>query len=199
MTSPAPLPADEDARLARLRALAVLDSAPEALFDAMARTASLVCGTPIAMLSLVDAQRQWFKAVVGLPGVTETPRDVAFCGHAILGETVLEVPDARHDARFASNPLVTGDPNIRFYAGAPLRLGDGSALGTLCVIDRQPRHLTAQQRELLRQLADVAAQALELRARAVAALEAAEVGRQRLEQVYQSTPAMLYCADAESR
>lgn len=157
----APLPSNETERLDALRALDVLDSGPEREFDALVHAAALTCGVPISLISLVDADRQWFKANVGLPGVTETPRELAFCAHAILQEGVLEVPDATADPRFAGNALVTGDPDIRFYAGAPLRLGDGTRAGTLCVIDRRPRTLDATQREVLRHLALAAAQMLE--------------------------------------
>jgi diguanylate cyclase (GGDEF)-like protein/PAS domain S-box-containing protein len=158
----APLGHHETERLAALHELEILDSAPEAAFDALARAASLVCGVPIALISLIDADRQWFKANIGLPGVSETPRDLAFCAHAILGDDILEVPDATADARFADNPLVTGAPDIRFYAGAPLRLRDGSAVGTLCVIDRKTRRLDDTQRETLRALALSASAVLEI-------------------------------------
>lgn len=154
---------DEARRLARLRELVVLDSPAEPVFDAIARLASQICGTPIALMSLVDEERQWFKANVGLPGVNETPRDVAFCAHAIQSDTVFEVPDALQDPRFASNPLVAGTPDIRFYAGAPLVVPSGERIGTLCVIDRQPRRLDPTQIELLRGLAVIATGALTMR------------------------------------
>jgi len=160
MTS-ARLPDNEKTRLAALRALDVLDSGPEAALDALVRVASIVCATPISLLSLVDAERQWFKANIGLPGTTETPRDIAFCAHAILDEPIFEVPDAALDPRFADNPLVAGGPGIRFYAGAPVQLSDGSRVGTLCVIDSVPHQLTPSQREVLACLATAAAQALE--------------------------------------
>jgi diguanylate cyclase (GGDEF)-like protein/PAS domain S-box-containing protein len=159
----APLPPDEAARQQALHDLDVLDSAPEAKFQALAEIASLVCGTPVSLLSLVDGSRQWFKANVGLDGVSETPRELAFCAHAILGDDLFEVPDATADPRFADNPLVTGAPDIRFYAGAPLTLSNGHTVGTLCVIDRQARQLTPSQRQTLRLLADVAVLALETR------------------------------------
>jgi PAS domain S-box-containing protein len=152
---------DEVSRLRALHGLEVLDSAPEEEFEALVRVASLVCGVPISLVSLVDRDRQWFKANAGLTGVSETPRDVAFCAHAIHGDDILEIPDATVDPRFAGNPLVTGRPDIRFYAGAPLRLSDGARVGTLCVIDRMPRRLEAHQREILGQLAAVASHALE--------------------------------------
>jgi signal transduction histidine kinase len=141
----------------------VLDSAPQAEFDALVKAASLVCQTPISLISLVDDHRQWFKANVGLPGVSETPREMAFCAHAILDDEVMVVPDATQDTRFIDNPLVTGQPEIRFYAGAPLRLRNGHQVGTLCVIDRQAREINASQRDILRCLAVAAANALESR------------------------------------
>jgi diguanylate cyclase (GGDEF)-like protein/PAS domain S-box-containing protein len=160
MKPAAPRP-DEVATLASLRALDVLDSAPEAQFDALARAAAIICQVPIALISLVDSERQWFKANWGLDGVAETPRSVAFCAHTVLGEDILEVPDALADPRFAGNPLVSGAPGIRFYAGAPLRLSNGHCVGSVCVIDRQPRVLDADQKAALRCLAVAAAQALE--------------------------------------
>jgi signal transduction histidine kinase len=161
VTSAATPGPDEFARLAALRALGVLDSAPEAEFDALVRAAALVCEVPISLITLVDSDRQWFKAHVGLPGVKQTPRDVAFCAHAVLSPELMEVPDARLDPRFSDNPLVTGAPDIRFYAGAPIQLSDGSRVGTLCVVDREPRQLDGRQRDVLQQLAVVASQALQ--------------------------------------
>ena len=120
-------------------------------------------GRPIALISLVDADRQWFKSNVGLPGISETSRDSSFCAHAILGSGLMEVTDARDDPRFADNPLVTGEPNIRFYAGAPITLHDGMRMGTLCVIDREPGKLDERERRVLKQLARAASEALELR------------------------------------
>jgi len=164
--SSAPFPSDEPERLRALEELDVLDSAPDAEFDALAAAAALVCDVPISLVSLVDDERQWFKANVGLPGVTQTSREVAFCAHAILQDDIFEVPDASADRRFAANPLVTGDPDIRFYAGAPLRLSDGARVGTLCVIDRVPRRLSEQQRQVLRHLSAAAVRALETRRQA---------------------------------
>jgi PAS domain S-box-containing protein len=164
----AALPPDEAQRLARLRRLAVLDTAPEPLFDSLARLAAQIAGTPIALVSLVDERRQWFKANLGLPGTRETPRDLAFCAHTILGRDVMEVTDACADPRFADNPLVRGEPGIRFYAGAPLTLPGGERLGTLCVIDRAPRQLDPAQRAQLAELAQAVVQGLLLREQALA-------------------------------
>lgn len=147
--------------------LAVLDTPPEPLFDAITALAAQVCEVPIALVSLVDEGRQWFKSNLGLPGVTETPREVAFCHHAIERSTLMEVPDAQADARFRNNPLVTAQPDIRFYAGAPIALNDGQHIGTVCVIDRRPRQLSDVQRTVLQGLARVASLALVDRRRRV--------------------------------
>ena len=151
-------PLHESSRLELLHSLDVLDTGSEPAFDALVRTASLVCQCPISLISLIDTDRQWFKAGVGL-AARETPRSQAFCAHAIRTDDLFEVPDAAADARFAGNPLVRGDPNIRFYAGQPL-VYDGVALGTICVIDRTPRTLTIDQRLVLQQLAVVTVELL---------------------------------------
>ena len=146
-------PENEINRLQALRALGVLDTAAESCFDEIVRAAALVCKVPISLISLVDEHRQWFKARVGL-AAAQTPRDIAFCAYTILSpDTMLEVSDATKDQRFSENPLVTGDPNIRFYAGFPLSDVNGFSLGTLCVIDREPRVLDNWQREVLSTLA----------------------------------------------
>lgn len=163
MTQAAPTPANEKTRLEELQQLMVLDTPPEALFDEITKLASEVCGTPIALISLVDENRQWFKSNIGLEGVKETQRNLAFCAHAILEHNIMEVPDASLDSRFASNPLVTGDPNIRFYAGAPLTLASGENIGTMCVINRQPQTLTLYQKAMLLGLANIVVQALTYR------------------------------------
>ena len=158
----APLPENEAARLESLHRYDVLDTLPEQEFDDLSRLAALICGTPIALVSLIDTNRQWFKARIGIEQ-SETPRDVAFCAHAILEPGVMVVPDAMTDERFRTNPLVTGDPNLRFYAGAPLITQDGHALGTLCVADRTPRELSAEQLDSLRALSRLVVNELELR------------------------------------
>ncbi len=152
-------PADESTRLDTLRALNILDTSPEERFDRLTRLAKRLFGVPIALVSLVDADRQWFKSCVGL-SESETPRDISFCGHAILGDDILMIPDTLGDERFRDNPLVTNDPNIRFYAGCPLRVPNGSKLGTLCLLDVEPRSLSAEDRDLLRDLARMAEQEL---------------------------------------
>lgn len=145
-------PADEEQRLAALDATGLLDSEPEERFDRIARLAAEALEVPIALVSLVDRDRQWFKSCIGLEA-TETPRDMAFCAHAINSDDVLVVPDTLCDRRFADNPLVTGDTRIRFYAGCPIRTADGHALGTLCIIDHRPRNLDARQLRLLSEFA----------------------------------------------
>ncbi len=152
-------PADESVRVDALRALGILDTSPEERFDRLTRLARRLFDVPIALVSLVDADRQWFKSCVGLP-VSETSRDVSFCGHAILGDGILMIPDTLADERFHDNPLVTQAPHIRFYAGCPLRAADGSKLGTLCLIDVEPRSLSDDDRDLLRDLAHMAEQEL---------------------------------------
>jgi PAS domain S-box-containing protein len=158
-------PENEVARLASLRAAKLLDTAAEREYDDVVTLAAKICGTPIALVSLVDDQRQWFKARVGLDA-TETPRDVAFCAHAILEDEVFIVGDAQQDDRFFDNTLVTSGPHVRFYAGAQLRAPDGNALGTLCVIDRVPRSLDAEQRAALEALARQVTSLISLRSQA---------------------------------
>lgn len=154
-------PENEAARLASLHALNVLDTHDEEEFNALVKAASLICDMPLSFISLVDADRQWFKAGVGLPGVTETPREVAFCAHAIHQDGIFEVNDATLDARFSDNPIVLNEPHIRFYAGMTLKLSDGANVGTLCVIDQKPNQLTEMQRLALQQLGIVASNLLE--------------------------------------
>jgi GAF domain-containing protein len=154
---------NEAKRLAVLHGYGLLDTNFEERFDRLTRLTSRMLGTPISLISLVDEDRQWFKAACGLK-IRETPRDVSFCAHAIQGSGVFVVPDATKDERFAENPLVTGDPQIRFYAGAPLIGFKGQAIGTLCVIDRKPRKdFTAAQQQILRDLADTLVDIFDLR------------------------------------
>jgi len=152
----------ERARLLALQSYEILDTDPEPVFDEFARLAASIIGTPIALVSFVDERRQWFKAGFGVE-VTQTAREIAFCAHAIQGDGVFVVPDATQDERFAHNPLVTGAPGIRFYAGAPLITGDGHALGTLCVLDSIPRDFDSAQRESLRELSQHLVAQLEMR------------------------------------
>ncbi|CTP82440.1 sensor domain-containing phosphodiesterase [Xanthomonas graminis] len=159
-SSPPPLP-DESTRLATLRELCLLDTPPDRVFDLITQLASRTLRTPIALVSLIDEQRQWFKSRVGLDA-PQTPRSQAFCAHAIHSTELLVVADARQDPRFRDNPLVTGPPFIRFYAGAPLMLADGTGLGTLCVIDSEPRsEFDAPSRQTLQQLRDLLLQRIE--------------------------------------
>ncbi|MDO7847864.1 GAF domain-containing DNA-binding protein [Hymenobacter sp. M29] len=153
---------NEADRLESLQSYQVLDTAPEQVFNDIAQLAAFICGTPISLVSLIDGERQWFKARVGL-NVQDTPREHAFCQYAMRANNVYEVRDATADARFADNPLVTGEPNIRFYAGAPLLSPEGQPLGTLCAIDTIPRELTTDQRDALRILARQVMANLELR------------------------------------
>jgi len=177
---PAVITDGESFRLGALRELGVMDSLPEQVFDDIVRLASLICGTPISFVSLVDGERQWFKARVGLAAL-ETPRDLAFCAHAIVSpDPVFVVPDATQDPRFAGNPLVTGDPHIRFYAGVPIVMPGGQALGTVCVIDTVPRTLDALQLQALQALSRQTTALLELRQRTLQAeRQSTEVERAR--------------------
>ena len=161
--SSASFPDNEAERLLALYECDVLDTSSDPLFDSLTTLAAQICDAPIALFSLVDRQRQWFKANHGLAGTRQTPRNIAFCAHAILGEELLEVPDTTHDARFFDNPLVVYDPKIRFYAGMPLRDARGFALGALCVKDYKPRRLTPAQRQGLQSLARLANSLLEQR------------------------------------
>jgi GAF domain-containing protein len=180
-----PLPPNEEQRLAALRRYRILDTDPEQGFDDLAQLAAYICKTPIALISLLDEERQWFKARVGL-NINETARSMAFCSHAIMDADTFIVPDALQDQRFADNPLVRGQPHIRFYAGAPICTPEGDALGTLCVIDRQPRELTPEQRNALEALRRQVQAQLELRrnleelSAALAARETAEQEREKL-------------------
>lgn len=152
----------EPQRLALLRSYQILDTLPEAVFDDLTKLAAHICDVPMATISLIDQDRQWFKSPIGL-GATETAREVSFCGHAILGNGLMEIPDTHQDKRFADNPLVTEGPRIRFYAGTPLTDVSGLPLGTLCVIDSKPRSLSVEQREALNALGRLVVHQLEIR------------------------------------
>lgn len=160
----APVPNNEAKRLKVLWQYEVLDTVPEELFDDLTELAARICEAPIALISLVDENRQWFKSKVGT-SLRETSRDISFCAHAITQSDLFIVPDAARDPRFCRSPLVRSEPRIRFYAGAPLITPDGQALGTLCVIDKVPRQLRQDQQQALRILARHVVSQLELRRR----------------------------------
>ncbi|MGA7934460.1 MAG: sensor domain-containing diguanylate cyclase [Kovacikia sp.] len=153
------IPQDEQIRLATLRSLNILDTSPEERFDHLTRIAKRMFAVPIALVSLVDENRQWFKSCVGL-NVRETPRNISFCGHAILGNEIFIIPNAKEDERFADNPLVLDGPQIRFYAACPLRSLYGHKLGTLCIIDQKPRNLDDEDLQALKDLTSMVEQEL---------------------------------------
>jgi GAF domain-containing protein len=160
---PAPLPEDEASRLKALQQIQLLDTLPEEVYDDITRIATEITGTSIALLTLVDKERQWFKSRQGLE-VSETPREYSFCAHAILDPNeVFIVPDARYDERFHDNPLTTGEPHVVFYAGVPVKDAEGHALGSLCVIDNRPRELPDHKIEALKALAKLVNTHFELR------------------------------------
>ena len=158
----APIPANDDRRLQKLKSYNILDTPSEIDYDEIVQLASEICETPISLMTLVDENRQWFKSKVGLE-VPETSREVSFCGHAIHEDDVFLIEDATKDERFHDNPLVTSDPNIQFYAGVPLKSPDGFNIGTLCIIDHKPRKLNAFQLNALKVLARQIVNHLELR------------------------------------
>jgi hypothetical protein len=182
------IPPREAARLEALRQYRVLDTPSERAYDDITALAAYICDVPIALISLIDADRQWFKSRVGLD-VVQTPRDVSFCAHAILDERVTIIDDPLGDPRFNSNPLVTCAPNIRFYAGVPLRTPEGHPIGTLCVIDRQRRELSARQLETLETLARQVVMQLELKRTSARLAEALE----QIEMIEDLIPICSYC------
>jgi GAF domain-containing protein len=161
MATPIPIK-NEAARVEALHKYAILDTEPEQAFDDLVLLASFVCKTPMAMISLVDEDRQWFKSKVGI-SVSETPREIAFCATAIQQPDVFVVPDTLKDERYRNNPLVVSEPNVRFYAGAPLIDEDGHALGTICVVDRVPREFVPDQQAALKALSRLVLAQLEFR------------------------------------
>jgi anti-anti-sigma regulatory factor len=181
----APLPTDEATRIAALQQYDLLDTPSEEVFDELTRLAAYICGTPIALVSLVDTNRQWFKSKVGLDAL-ETPRDIAFCAHTILQPDVFIVPDALADQRFAESPLVTDGPHVRFYAGVPLISSDGHAVGALCVNDTIPRDLHPDQVEALRTLGRQVMAQMELR-RHISSLEQSLAEKERVAEALRQT------------
>jgi PAS domain S-box-containing protein len=180
MAMPAPIPAAEERRLAALHEYDLLDTPSEPLFDAFTRLASALCAAPMSLITLIDTDRQWFKSAVGIE-LRETPREIAFCAHTILGEGIFEVGDASADPRFADNPLVTGEPHIRFYAGVPLRSREGDAIGTICVLDRHARALTPEQRTSLDAIGDAVMEQLEARRALLNLVSESERAQRRLD------------------
>ncbi len=160
----APIPRNEKQRIKVLWEYQILDTIPEEVFDDLTELAARICEAPIAMITLVDEDRQWFKSKIGVT-ISETSRDISFCAHAIAQPDLFIVPDATKDIRFANNPLVISEPKVRFYAGAPLVTPDGHALGSLCVIDKVPRELRPDQKNAMRVLARHVMTQLELRRR----------------------------------
>lgn len=157
-----PIPPNEAERLQTLTHYKILDTKPEERFDDLAKLAAIICDVPISLMTLIDEKRQWFKAKYGLEA-QELPRATAFCTHAIMQPDLFVVPDASQDQVFAKNPLVTGEPHVRFYAGAPLAAPNGNLLGTICVIDRKPKELSPKQQEALRIISRLTIAQMELR------------------------------------
>ena len=184
----------EVARLARLRRLSVMDTDAEPIFESLARLASAICGTPMALVSLIDGERQWFKANIGLAGMSQADKEITFCAHAIQGAGLMEVGDTSQDARFVGNPLVAGAPHIRFYAGVPLVMPEGERVGTLCVMDRHAKSLSDAQRMALTELGVAVTEALLLRERACYPEVFSDEGRFRL--ISEASPLGVFQCDA---
>ena len=203
-----PLIVDSEARIAAVQALDLLDTEPEAAFEDAVQLAATICNTPISLITVLDGKRQWFKSRIGLT-VTETPQEQAFCAHAIRQPNLFIVEDAKLDERFDENPLVTGDPNIRFYAGMPLRTPDGFSLGTLCVIDTMPRQLTVEQQAALKLLSRQVEAQIRMRTQVQGLSEALSATTRFHEQIVDSnalfqafmdnSPLVSYMKDAEGR
>ncbi len=190
----APFPVDEAERLKALQDFMILDTLDESQFDDLTTLASEICQSPISLISLIDSDRQWFKSKVGL-SANETPRDISFCGHAIMGSDFFEVPDAELDKRFQDNPLYTGEPHVRFYAGAPLVTKEGFRLGTLCVIDHVPRTLTEWQKSALQKLAKQVMLLMESRNREKLLVEA----NSKFDAIVNNIPVMLTSFNDEGK
>ena len=186
MPPAAPLPKNEVKRLKVLWQYDVLDTVPEEIFDDLTDLAAHICEAPVALISLVDENRQWFKSRVGI-SLQETSRDISFCAHALLTDDLLVIPDATKDPRFRDNPMVTGPQRIRFYAGAPLVTPDGHALGTLCVLDKQPRKLRSEQLKALQVLARHVVSQLELRRHARELADARQDGKKQKAELARAT------------
>lgn len=201
-----PISDDELERILALKRFEILDTEPEEAFERITRTVATIFEAPVVAVSLVDENRLWFKSCYGLD-VTETSRDVAFCTHTIMRDEIMIVNDATKDPRFQNNPLVTGDPAIRFYAGAPLRSGEGFRLGTLCVIDFQPRKITEVQCKILEDMAALVVDAMELRLNRETVLdelnnrraENTELasGRDQIQQIIDSMPSAVFAIDQD--
>jgi C4-dicarboxylate-specific signal transduction histidine kinase len=186
------IPQNEHDRLEDLIRLEILDTESEPFFDDLTKLASEICGTKISLISLIDSNRQWFKSKIGLEA-SETPREISWCGHAILADGIFEIPDAELDERFKDNPLYTGEPHVRFYAGAPLKTSSGYNIGTLCVIDSQPKNLNDWQRSALKKLANQVVLLLEARLRE----KKLKIANEKLDVIVKNIPLNLVIYDKE--
>lgn len=201
MSNNNPQSADEKKRLQALKEYDILDTLPEKQYDDITRLASIICESPITLISLIDEERQWFKSKIGIED-SETPREIAFCNYAIAGNELFEVENSLKDERFVHNPFVTGYPNIRFYAGAPLKTPEGYNIGTLCVIDTKPKKLTASQREALSILANEVVINLELRKERNKLLkenQGAVQSNELLTAFFENSPSVILMTDMEGK